>query len=90
MGPGLVGGVNHHGRGGIAMKCTDCGSSLRVGIGEVGLLLECERCAYPPFDCTCKQRHGYTPPRWVHCIECDRMNITRIDTTQKGWRGMEV
>lgn len=71
------------------MKCKECGGSLRSDHGD-GLILECEACAMFLSDCQCHARRDYTPLRWVHCLNCERMHIERIDTTKSGWRSSEV
>lgn len=68
------------------MKCGDCGGSLNSG----DVVLECQACAMFLYDCRCRQRHGYTPLRIVHCLQCDDQFRDVIDTTKSGWRGLEV
>lgn len=71
------------------MKCKECGASDREDAPE-GVHLECVRCAYFPSDCTCRRDLGWTPPRWAHCLTCERYHICQVNTSQKGWRKGEV
>jgi hypothetical protein len=69
------------------MICKECGVTLE---GFPSITLECTRCGNGTYSCQCQRKFGYTPERTVHCRSCGREDIIQIDTSEFGWRDMEV
>lgn len=71
------------------MKCKNCSATMK-GLPQDSLSLECTECGNSVYNCHCCTNFGRTPDRIVHCRGCGRENIGEVDTTEDGWRSLEV